>query len=54
MAKLNLKDKDLNVMVSENIKLTKRLSDQNVQIQELTKNLKSQLNMQRQLQLTQE
>lgn len=45
MAKLNLKDKDLNVMVTENIKLTKRLSDQNVQIQELTKNLKSQLNM---------
>ena len=45
MAKLNLKDKDLNVMVTENIKLTKRLSDQNVKIQELTKNLKSQLNM---------
>lgn len=54
VAKLNLKDQDLNVMVTENIKLTKRLSDQNVQIQELTKNLKSQLNTQRQLQLTQE
>lgn len=47
MAKLNLKDQDLNVMVTENIKLTKRLSDQNVQIQELTKNLKSQLNTQK-------
>ena len=47
MAKLSLKDQDLNVMVTENIKLTKRLSDQNVQIQELTKNLKSQLNTQK-------
>ena len=44
-----MKDKDLNVMVTENIKLTKRLSDQNVQIQELTKSLKSQLSTQKQL-----